>query len=76
MALLDLKSTQKEYPNRKYRQRHRNELSADERTEVVHSVLVGKVDHETVARTHRISKTLVSNLARLAKANPKYFEEL
>ena len=63
-ALKDLAQREKPHPCRKYRHRHRKELSVSERISVVHGVLVQLLDHGTVACIHRISKTLVSNLVR------------
>lgn len=72
----DLRRPQLAYPSRKFRQRRSNELDTAEKTAVVHAALVELSDYDSIARRFRISKTLVSNLVKKAKANRTYFQDI
>ena len=64
------------YPARKYRKRTLKELNTYDRASIVHDNLVDLRSQEDVARQHRVSKTLVSRLAKTLRKNHNALKEL
>jgi hypothetical protein len=65
-----------DFPGRKYAKRSSNQLTAEEKIAIVHSVVVDLRSHDDTARLHRVSKTLVQSLVSKAQNNIKFLKEL
>ena len=67
---------QQDYPTGRYRKRRMNELSINEKINIVHDVLIRQHYHKDIALKYRITKLLVRTLVKKAKRNKEFFNEL
>ena len=63
-------------PGRSYKKRHLKELSASERTAIVHRSLIGLEHRPDLAKEYRVSCDLIQKLVARVRERPSALREL